>query len=103
MAYPRFFKIDSNGELSYFYDGSFNKISSVTPTANKSPVLESHKYLPVHVISGDYGGNFTNGVSLTDPDDGQSCIVIVHDTNAGGTASRLYVYDGSAWKYVDLS
>lgn len=63
----------------------------------------------IFTYSGDLGGNFTNvatplASALAKVQEGTILpLAVIAETNQTGAASRLYVYDGSAWKYEELS
>ena len=96
----RYFKVEDDGEFWVYWDGTFVKLGSITPTPGKMQVVESNGYLPVKYVSGDFGGGFAS-LDLGTP--AVPCVVIVEDTNDTTPGVRLYCYTGSEWKYVDLS
>ena len=101
-VYISHFKVDPDTkEVYYFINGSFRKLVSASVDDFVSLMTNADGLLPFKLISGDFGGNFAT--FSYPPKPAIPTIIIARDTNTTNPASRLIVFDGTDWKYVDLS
>lgn len=68
---------------------------SVKTASNTVAVLNIQRH------AGDYGSSFASPPTLTATEDVE--FAIVENTKSGQEATRFYIYENGAWKYVAMT